>query len=119
MATVKRRTRRRFVPRGAVKICEELAHRQVDVAGRFDFALFRDFGQVFCDRKSRPTVVDLSAVTDFTSAAIGMLLVLRRKVEPRHEIRLKVADPAALELLRLARLDASFAIESVSPRNAL
>ena len=80
----------------------------VRISGRFDFRLIKDFHRVL-ERKPRTWVVDLSDVEYVDSSALGMLLLLRERVNGDAErVQLRGVRGQARDVLLMAKFDRMF-----------
>jgi anti-anti-sigma factor len=85
----------------------------IDVTGRFDFSLQKDFRATY--RNCPPTMkyrVNLNMVDYLDSAALGMLLLLRQHAgEGTGNVTLCKAPAEVSKILKLASFDRLFRIE--------
>lgn len=80
----------------------------VRLSGRFDFRMIKDFHRVL-DRKPRAWVVDLSEVTYVDSSALGMLLLLRERVNGDVDrVQLRGVQGQPREVFAMAKFDRMF-----------
>lgn len=80
--------------------------------GRFTFTdhdSFRRLIDEIGEPEPRHCTIDLSAVTYLDSAAVGMLLLMRERLD-RSKIVLKGGSPSVKELIRIAKLGTLFDI---------
>jgi len=80
--------------------------------GRFTFADHESFHRLIDELgNSRPShcIIDLSSVTYLDSAAVGMLLLMRERLD-HGKIVLKGGSPSIKELIRIAKLGTLFEI---------
>ncbi|HLN24669.1 MAG TPA: STAS domain-containing protein [Patescibacteria group bacterium] len=82
--------------------------------GRFTFADHAQFRQdvdEICGLPGRHCLVDLSAVSYMDSAAVGMLLLIRERVETKGgHVSLRGGSPPVKDLIRIAKLGSVFTI---------
>jgi anti-anti-sigma factor len=80
--------------------------------GRFTFADHESFHRLIDELgDSQPShcIIDLSSVTYLDSAAVGMLLLMRERLD-HGRIALKGGCPSVKELIRIAKLGTLFEI---------
>ena len=82
--------------------------------GRFTFAdhaQFRKDIDSVCETPARHCLVDLSAVSYMDSAAVGMLLLIRDRMEAKGgRVTLRGGGPSVKDLIRIAQLGSVFTI---------
>ncbi len=94
-----------------IQITEQQDTAIIHIAGRFDFRLIRDFQQVLAKKPHR-WVVDLGAVDYVDSSALGMLLLLRERVEGDAErVHLRGVRGQPREVLLMAKFDRMFKLD--------
>jgi len=83
----------------------------IQVTGRFDFRMIKDF-QELLTREPRTWVVDLSAVDYVDSSALGMLLLLRDRVhgDPQR-VQLRGLQGQPRDVLMMAKFDRMFKMD--------
>lgn len=96
----------------SAKLSESDGLVEIDIRGRFDFALQKDFRAAYRDMP--PNVkykVNLTAAEYLDSAALGMLLLLRQHAgDSRDSVTLCQPQEAVDKILRVANFDRIFTI---------
>jgi HptB-dependent secretion and biofilm anti anti-sigma factor len=85
----------------------------IRVTGRFDFSLHQDFRKVSDMNKEDidRIIIDLSKTDYLDSSALGMLLVLREKINNnKNSIQLINAKPEVKKIFQIANFDQLFTI---------
>ncbi|MBS3955523.1 MAG: STAS domain-containing protein [Methylomicrobium sp.] len=85
----------------------------IRVTGRFDFSLHQDFRKVSdMDKQDIDRIIiDLSRTDYLDSSALGMLLVLREKINNnKNAIQLIHAKPEVKKIFQIANFDQLFTI---------
>lgn len=83
----------------------------IQITGRFDYRMIKDFQQLL-SRSPRTWVVDLSSVDYVDSSALGMLLLLRERVEGEAErVVLRGVQGQPRDVLAMAKFDRMFKVE--------
>ncbi|MDP2177982.1 STAS domain-containing protein [Methylicorpusculum sp.] len=85
----------------------------IRVTGRFDFSLHQDFRKVSdMDKQAIDRIIiDLSRTDYLDSSALGMLLVLREKINNnKNAIHLIHAKPEVKKIFQIANFDQLFTI---------
>ncbi len=85
---------------------------ELHLEGRFTFTDHESFRRLIEElggAAPRQCTIDLSAVTYLDSAAVGMLLLMRERLD-RSKIVLKGGSPSVKELIRIAKLGTLFDI---------
>lgn len=95
------------------KVSDDGNNATIKITGRFDFSQHQDFRTAFektpDDIKS--FTVDLGGTEYVDSSALGMLLVLRDKVEDRNDrVKIVNANPAVKKILEIANFDKLFVL---------
>ena len=81
----------------------------IQVIGRFDFTANREFRTMCQELGSVPAcTVDLKDATYVDSSALGMMLLLKEKVE---EIKIVGASPGVRKVLEIANFGTLFTLE--------
>jgi len=83
------------------------------IAGRFDFSMNTDFRKILSDPDSTAGkyVIDMGAVEDIDSSALGMLLLLREKAGGDNaNIVISRCRPDIIEMLKMANFQTMFKI---------
>ena len=86
---------------------------EIKISGRFDFSVHQDFRKAtqLASSGVSTIVVDMSEADYVDSSALGMLLVLRDKVDERKEaISIKNANPEVRKILDIANFDKLFTL---------
>lgn len=88
------------------------------ISGQFTFDLHKEFSAAYkcvsskeSGGKPRSIEVDMRNVDYIDSAALGMLLSLRKSVGDEVAVRLVSAKPSVLNILKIANFDKKFIIE--------
>lgn len=88
------------------------------ISGQFTFDLHKEFSAAYkgvfskeSGGKPRGIEVDMRNVDYIDSAALGMLLSLRKSVGDEVAVRLVSAKPSVLNILKIANFDKKFRIE--------
>lgn len=85
----------------------------IQITGRFDFSQHHDFRAAFeqTSGKVKSYTVDLGGTEYVDSSALGMLLVLRDKVNDRKDaVRIVNANPSVKKILEIANFDKLFSL---------
>jgi HptB-dependent secretion and biofilm anti anti-sigma factor len=84
----------------------------IAVRGTFDFSVHKQFRSTYVDSSpSTLFTVDLRGADHLDSAALGMLLVLRKFAGGDDaQVRLINANPAVMRVLEIARFDRLFSL---------
>ncbi len=83
----------------------------VRITGRFDFRLIKDFQQLL-SKEPRLWVVDFSSVEYVDSSALGMLLLLRERVQgDMQRVHLRGLQGQPREVLQMAKFDHMFKLD--------
>ncbi len=85
----------------------------IQITGRFDFSQHHDFRAAFeqTSDKVKSFTVDLGGTEYVDSSALGMLLVLRDKVNDRKDaVRIVNANPSVKKILEIANFDKLFSL---------
>jgi len=94
-----------------IQVTDQQDTATVRITGRFDFRLIKDFHQVLA-RSPRTWVIDLSAVDYVDSSALGMLLLLRERVQGDvQRIRLRGLRGQPRDVLLMAKFDRMFKLD--------
>lgn len=84
----------------------------IRLQGAFVFSVHRHFRRALCDalpQASREIVVDLAAVGEIDSAALGMLLIARDRANERGKrIAIEGATGPVLQVLKIANFTRFF-----------
>lgn len=86
----------------------------IKVSGRFDFGVHQGFRKAIeqINAKMKLIVVDLNATDYMDSSALGMLLVLRDKVNVNQQsIKLINIKPEVRKILEIANFDKLFILQ--------
>lgn len=86
----------------------------ISIAGRFDIATYKDFGEVYKDQIGSVTkwVLDMTAVEYLDSSALGMLLMLRERSGGDSEaIDIVNCSPGVRKIFDTANFNKLFHIE--------
>lgn len=82
----------------------------IHVSGRFDFRTIKDFNEAL-KADARSWVVDLSAVEYVDSSALGMLLLLRERVNgDAQRVHLRGLHGQPRDVLFMAKFDRMFTV---------
>jgi anti-anti-sigma factor len=80
----------------------------VRISGKFDFRLIKDFQRVL-ERVPRTWIIDLSDVNYVDSSGLGMLLLLREKVNgDANRVQLRGLRGQPRDVFVMARFDRMF-----------
>lgn len=80
----------------------------VHIAGRFDFRLIKEFQRVLA-YKPRTWLVDMAEVSYVDSSALGMLLLLRERVNGETErVQIRGLRGQPRDVLTMAKFDTMF-----------
>jgi len=84
----------------------------VSIAGRFDYRLYQPLDDLFSKayKWNNTICIDLSETEYLDSSALGLLLILREKVDPDTTIKLKNPAPNVGRTLVTANFDKLFVI---------
>lgn len=94
-----------------LKVADQNDTITVEITGRFDFRLIKEFQQLL-GRDPRTWVVDFTAVDYVDSSALGMLLLLRERVGgDRMRIHLRGVRGQPRDVLLMAKFDRMFKFE--------
>ncbi|MBF0140624.1 MAG: STAS domain-containing protein [Magnetococcales bacterium] len=79
----------------------------------FNFKTHREFRECYCHRDPRQSYkIDFRAVTNFDSAALGMLLLLRSHCgDDKADIHLSNCSPRIMKIMEIAKFGIYFQIE--------
>jgi len=83
------------------------------INGRFDFSMNSDFRKILSDfgDSGEKYVIDMGAVEDLDSSALGMLLLLREKAGGDNaNIKIRKCRPDIMEMLNMANFQTMFDI---------
>jgi len=83
------------------------------IQGRFDFSMNSDFRKVLSDKDCMGDkyMIDMGAVEDLDSSALGMLLLLREKAGGDNaNIKISRCRPDIIEMLKMANFQTMFDI---------
>lgn len=83
------------------------------INGRFDFSLNNDFRKILSsqDGADAKYLIDMGAVEDLDSSALGMLLLLREKAGgDTSNIKILKCRPDIIEMLKMANFQTMFDI---------
>lgn len=96
----------------AVTIDENGDTITIQVAGRFDFSIHREFLDAYTGvpKGERCFVVDLAHTEYIDSSAMGMLLQLRGHASANSVVELKNSSEGVREILHIANFDKLFAV---------
>jgi len=84
------------------------------ISGRFDFSMNSDFRKILADSAETAVkyTIDMGAVEDIDSSALGMLLLLRDKAGgDAANIDIVKCNPDIVEMLRMANFQSMFNIK--------
>jgi anti-anti-sigma factor len=83
----------------------------IHISGRFDYRLIKEFQQLL-SKSPRMWVVDLSGVDYVDSSALGMLLLLRERVQGEsHRVQLRGVHGQPRDVLSMAKFDRMFKVD--------
>ena len=85
----------------------------VVISGRFDFSMNNDFRKILSDTSVSEGQyrIDMGAVEDLDSSALGMLLLLREKAGgDTANIKIQKCRPDIIEMLKMANFQTMFDI---------
>jgi HptB-dependent secretion and biofilm anti anti-sigma factor len=83
----------------------------IRISGRFDYRMIKDF-QPLLSRSPQTWVVDLSSVDYVDSSALGMLLLLRERVQGEAQrVHLRGVHGQPRDVLVMAKFDRMFKVE--------
>ncbi len=90
------------------RISDDGRDATIKIAGRFDFSQHNDFRTAFekAPGDVKSFTVDLSGTDYMDSSALGMLLVLRDRVEDK--VKIVNARPTVKKILEIANFDKLF-----------
>ena len=83
------------------------------ISGRFDFSINNDFRKILSEQNegAEKYLIDMGAVEDLDSAALGMLLLLREKAGgDTANIKIQKCRPDIIEMLKMANFQTMFDI---------
>jgi len=83
------------------------------INGRFDFSMNSDFRKILSDFSDSGDIyiIDMGAVEDLDSSALGMLLLLREKAGgDAANIKIQKCRPDIMEMLKMANFQILFDI---------
>jgi len=83
------------------------------ISGRFDFSMNNDFRKILSESNEtgQKYSIDMGAVEDLDSAALGMLLLLREKAGgDTANIKIRKCRPDIVEMLKMANFHTMFDI---------
>lgn len=86
----------------------------IEIRGRFDFSVHKDFRAVYKDgaRTGMDYVVDMKHVDYIDSSALGMLLLLREQViASGAKVMIRNCSPDILKILTIAQFQRLFDIQ--------
>jgi len=86
----------------------------IKISGRFDFGIHQDFRKATEQISTTVTniLVDMGKVDYLDSSALGMLLVLRDKVNGKKSaVRISKAKPEVKKILEIANFDKLFTLD--------
>ena len=95
------------------RISEDGGDATIKISGRFDFSQHHDFRTAFEETPDdvKSFTVDLGGTEYVDSSALGMLLVLRDRVQDRKEgVKIVNANPAVKKILEIANFDKLFVL---------
>jgi HptB-dependent secretion and biofilm anti anti-sigma factor len=94
-----------------ISVVEQQDTVTLEIAGRFDFRMIKEFQQLLA-RSPRIWIVDLAAVDYVDSSALGMLLLLRERVGgDSMRVQLRGVRGQPRDVLLMARFDRMFKLE--------
>lgn len=85
----------------------------IAISGRFDFSMNNEFRKIMGDSAgpNETYIIDMGAVDDLDSSALGMLLLLREKVGgDSANIKIQKCRPDIVEMLKMANFQTMFDI---------
>ncbi|MBC7975416.1 MAG: STAS domain-containing protein [Myxococcales bacterium] len=83
----------------------------IHISGRFDYRLIKEFQQLLA-KSPRMWVVDLSGVDYVDSSALGMLLLLRERVQGEAQrVHLRGVHGQPRDVLAMAKFDRMFKVD--------
>lgn len=99
----------------SVSMTKDTANNEVTVVikGRFDFSMNSDFRKILSDAEcnGEKYMIDMGAVEDLDSSALGMLLLLREKAGGDDaDIKISRCRPDIVEMLEMANFQTMFNI---------
>ena len=83
------------------------------ISGRFDFSMNNEFRKILSDSSNsgEKYLIDMGAVEDLDSSALGMLLLLREKAGgDSANIKIQKCRPDIMEMLKMANFQTMFDI---------
>jgi len=83
------------------------------ISGRFDFSMNNEFRKILADSSgaNERYLIDMGAVDDLDSSALGMLLLLREKAGgDSADIKIQKCRPDIVEMLKMANFQTMFDI---------
>lgn len=83
------------------------------ITGRFDFSMNNEFRKILADSNNsgETYLIDMGAVDDLDSSALGMLLLLREKAGgDTSNIKIQKCRPDIIEMLKMANFHTMFDI---------
>lgn len=87
---------------------------EISISGRFDFSIHQNFRKITqqTDMGVKAIVIDLGQTDYMDSSALGMLLVLRDKVnENKEAITIKNSQENVKKILKIANFDKLFTLD--------
>ena len=99
----------------SISIVKDKANDEVNIVieGRFDFSMNSDFRKILTDPDclGGKYTIDMGAVEDLDSSALGMLLLLREKAGGDNaNIKISRCRPDIIEMLKMANFQTMFNI---------
>lgn len=85
----------------------------ITITGRFDFSTNNEFRKILSDytNSGETYLIDMGAVDDLDSSALGMLLLLREKAGgDAANIKIRKCRPDIVEMLKMANFQTMFDI---------
>jgi len=92
---------------------DESGEVNIAISGRFDFSMNNEFRKILVDSSGTDSsyLIDMGAVDDLDSSALGMLLLLREKAGgDEANIKIRKCQPDIIEMLEMANFQTMFDI---------
>ncbi|GAB4254280.1 MAG: STAS domain-containing protein [Methylomicrobium sp.] len=93
---------------------QETKELRIRTPVKFDFSVHQDFRKAidWNQKEIKTIVIDLQATDYLDSAALGMLLILRDKMnDDKNSVHLIHAKPEVIKILKIANFDQLFSLK--------
>ena len=99
----------------SISVVKDKDNHEVNIVikGRFDFSMNSDFRKILSDPDclGGKYIIDMGAVEDLDSSALGMLLLLREKAGgDSANVKISRCRPDIIEMLKMANFQTMFNI---------